>query len=42
MRITGQLFEQARQGWKRLTRTTKRKGLGHVQFEVDGVEGRDE
>ena len=32
VRITGQLFEQARLAWKRLTRTTKRKGLGHATF----------
>jgi coenzyme F420 hydrogenase subunit beta len=32
VKITGQLFEQARLTWKRLTRTTKRKGLGHATF----------
>lgn len=42
VRITGRLFEQARQLWKRLTRTTKRKGLGHVEFEIDRPGGRDE
>lgn len=34
VRITGQLFEQARLMWKRLTRTTKRKGLGHATFTI--------
>jgi coenzyme F420 hydrogenase subunit beta len=34
VKITGQLFEQARLAWKRLTRTTKRKGLGHTSFTV--------
>jgi coenzyme F420 hydrogenase subunit beta len=34
VKITGQLFEKARLTWKRLTRTTKRKGLGHVTFKT--------
>ena len=36
VKITGQLFEQARLTWKRLTRTTKRKGLGHATFTTRG------
>ncbi len=40
LHITGELFEQARQMWKRLTRTTKRKGLGHVEFVVEEEEVR--
>jgi len=34
VRITGQLFEQARLTWKRFTRTTKRKGLGYASFRI--------
>lgn len=34
LRITGQVFEKARVAWKRLTRSTKRKGLHQAQFRV--------
>ena len=40
VRITGQLFEQARLAWKRLPRTTKRKGLGHATFTTGEGAGR--
>lgn len=41
VRITGELFERARRGWKRMTRTTKRRGLTDVQFTTTG-DGRSE
>ena len=41
VRITGQLFEQARLTWKRLTRTTKRKGLGHASFTTTDSKGNE-
>ena len=33
--ITGRIFEQARRRWKGLTASTKRKGFGTIQFEVE-------
>jgi coenzyme F420 hydrogenase subunit beta len=41
VRITGELFEIARRSWKRMTRTTKRRGLVDVQFENTMGGGRE-
>ena len=41
VRITGELFEIARRSWKRMTRTTKRRGLVDLQFETTVDGGRE-
>jgi len=38
LRITGRLFELARVAWKRLTRSTKRRGLNQAQFRTVGAD----
>lgn len=33
--LTGRLFEQARRRWKTVTKSTKRRGMGGIQFEAE-------
>jgi len=41
VRITGESFEMARRGWKRMTRTTNRRGLAEVKFETTMESGHE-
>ena len=42
LRITGHLFERARVAWKGMTKTTKRRGLGEVDFRTTSGRSNEE